>query len=88
MKKEKIRIVIDGIVVLLLFFCGTLVFINKTTVEAVNKMDEPEYMKFGVPPEEEFLEDEEKQDYYLEDEKSQENKETEDFYKEYEKGTY
>ena len=38
--------------------------------------------------EEEYLEDEEKQDYYLEDEKSQENKETEDFYKEYEKGTY
>ena len=72
MRKDKIRIMIEGIIVLSLFFCGTLVFINKPTLEVVNKMDEPEYMKFGVPPEEEFLEDEE----------------TEDFYKEYEKGTY
>lgn len=87
MKREKLKIIINGFIVIVLFFGVVVSFINNSSVEAINR-EEPDYMKFDVPPEEEFLEDEEKQDYYLEDEEAQENKETEDFHKEYEQGTY
>lgn len=87
MKKEKFKIIIDGVFVLSIFISVTFVYLSNTSVEVFNKKD-PKYMKFDTPMEEEYLEDEELQDYYLEDEDSQENKEKEDFHNEYIKDNY
>lgn len=72
MKKEKMKIIIEGFIMISLFICSVLTFIDNPTLGVIN-IEDPDYMKFDVPPEEEILENEE----ILED------KEKEDFYKEF-----
>lgn len=82
MKKGKLRIFIEGLLICFLFICGVTTYVlSKPSVNVLKKIPQGD-KEFSIPQEEEYLEDEIKDEEYLEDEKSQENKEKEDFYNE------